>query len=61
MKTKYKYRNKPCTIGKWFVQGKDNLGGSGILEWCYDKEDAECRLSLMLIYPQFENLSIDSL
>lgn len=48
----YKYRNLPCNIRSdaalWCVVGKDSKGGSGVLEWCFDKEDAEERKMLML-------------
>lgn len=48
----YQYRNLPCNIRSdaavWCVVGKDAKGGSGVLEWCFDKEDAEERRNLML-------------
>lgn len=48
---RYKYRNFPCTVGRgdylWCVSGTDNKGGSGILEWCISKEDAEYMKSMM--------------
>jgi hypothetical protein len=37
----YEYRNFPCTVGKWAVTGKDRVGGgAGVLEWCFNEEDA---------------------
>lgn len=49
---RYRYRGLPCSIRSndnlWCVSGRDLLnGGSGVLEWCYDEEDAEYRLSTM--------------
>lgn len=45
-KVYYKYRGLPCSIEKddklWEVSGIDTkTGGYGVLEWCYDKDDAE--------------------
>ena len=58
----YKYRDFPCTIcdkDEWCVSGKDTLKGSGgVLEWCYNEEDAIERLKIMQQYAQFEDLSI---
>ena len=61
---KYKFRNLPCSICEstlWGVQGhfqeKDSKTG-GVLEWCYDKEDAEATMSLMQKDPRFSNLSV---
>jgi hypothetical protein len=25
----------------WAISGEDTLGGAGILEWCYDEDDAK--------------------
>ena len=54
----YIYRNLPCTVGQHFVSGTDKLGGSGILEWCIDEQDAKDMLFYMRLYPQFEDLQI---
>lgn len=57
---KYKYRSLPCSAGDWSVCGFDSLlNGGGVLEWCFDQEDANERLRIMKAYPQFQNLSID--
>ncbi|MCC5610983.1 hypothetical protein LC612_30600 [Nostoc sp. CHAB 5834] len=58
----YEYRNLPCSIVPdeylWTVSGNDCRGGSGVLEWCYDKDDAEHRLELMQQEPtRFTQLS----
>ena len=49
----YKFRNLPCTITEenkiWCVVGSYE-NGYGILEWCYDKNDAEIILEKMLEY-----------
>lgn len=60
---RYQYRNLPCNVSDpcWFVQGdfRDPSGyGSGILEWCYDEQDAQNRLAIMQTYPEFSRLSI---
>jgi hypothetical protein len=65
---KYKYRNYPCSITRnpWYVSGsskvKDGDGymdnGSGILEWCWDEDDAKRVFKTMSQYPQFSNLKI---
>lgn len=70
-KNYYNYRGLPCTVGggKFAVQGTENVTrevrgtvvestGSGILEWCRSKEDAESRLAIMKQYEQFSNLSV---
>lgn len=56
----YRYRNLPCSVVKkpWYVQGRDWLGGVGVLEWCRDEDDAKERMAIMSIFPQFANLSI---
>lgn len=57
----YKYRNYPCSIVSddklWYVEGIDACGGSGVLEWCYDEEDAKVILAKMKQYPQFSQLA----
>lgn len=56
----YKYRGLPCNIQPddllWCVSGVDAEGGSGVLEWCYSKEDAEDRLQIMAQHPRFRGL-----
>lgn len=42
---KYRYRSLPCNIQPrdkiWCVTGYDRvLNGGGVLEWCYDRDDA---------------------
>lgn len=56
----YKYRNLPSSISTtlWYVEGRDALGGSGVLEWCYHESDAKDRLSIMSAFPQFTALAI---
>lgn len=60
---KYKYRNLPCNIQPdeklWCIVGQDNFGGGGVLEWCYDREDAEERLQEMKASGEFKNLSAE--
>lgn len=48
----YVYRGLPCSIAEderlWAVSGIDLLeGGQGVLEWCYDEEDARDVLASM--------------
>jgi hypothetical protein len=47
----YRYRGLPCSIAPdeklWYVGGQDKQGGSGVLEWCYDKSDAQHMLTAM--------------
>lgn len=58
----YVYRGYACDIAPtdqiWCVVGVDNNGGgSGVLEWCYDEEDAQFILRRMNHFPErFENL-----
>ncbi len=57
---RYQYRNLPGNLcaTPWFVQGgADN--GAGVLEWCFDEQDARERLAIMVTYPEFSNLSIN--
>ena len=59
----YRYRGLPCSIAKdedlWCINGGDRInGGCGVLEWCYDEEDALYRLERMRKHPhQFQELS----
>lgn len=57
----YKYRNLPYT-GKngWHVGGSDKLGGSGVLEWCYDSQDATEMLAKMQKFRRFAHLNVAS-
>ena len=62
----YRYRGLPCSIAEderlWCINGGDRLnGGGGVLEWCYDADDAKCRLERMREHPyQFRDLSATS-
>jgi hypothetical protein len=63
VQSNYKYRNLPCTEGKWYVSGThkiefSGLGGSGILEWCYDENDATHIMEKMEKTGEFSNLKI---
>lgn len=55
----YRYRNKPSTLSEapWCVSGSDIRGGSGVLEWCYDREDAHERFVEMQQHGRFRDLS----
>lgn len=59
----YRYRGLPCSIAKdeglWCINGGDRInGGCGVLEWCYDEDDARHRLEKMREHPhQFQDLS----
>lgn len=61
----YTYRGKPCSITcddeLWMVSGQDALeGGGGVLEWCYDEDDAKEILAAMMQHPhRFQNLSAE--
>lgn len=55
----YQYRGLPCNIAPdselWTVCGTDvrsGGGGSGVLEWCHNEEDAKTRLALMQEFPE---------
>ena len=57
----YKYRNLPCNYNysPYSVTGQDDLQQSrGVLEWCYDKKDAETILAEMKKHSQFRDLKI---
>ena len=67
----YKMRNLPCrdASGKempWCVCGNHSetledgsvLTGGGVLEWCWDREDAEQTLAMMRRDPRFSNLKV---
>lgn len=58
----YVYRGYPCSVVSdeklWAVSGLDTRGGSGVLEWCVDEEDAKYIVSLMKRQPnRFVDLS----
>jgi hypothetical protein len=63
----YKFRNLPLTIKPareiWAISGtfypdlpNKKIYETGILEWCYDEEDAKQLLEFMENYDGFENL-----
>lgn len=58
---RYRYRCLPCTIAPddqlWYVEGVDERGGVGVLEWCFDEPDAAHRLNLMRAFKQFSRLA----
>jgi hypothetical protein len=59
MTRKYKYRNLPCTVGRWFVSGIDRAtNGGGVLEWCESEEDAYQVMAAMHQDPRFADLSV---
>lgn len=66
---RYKMRGLPCFDSRghempWCVSGTEEVVyedgstsvGGGVLEWCYDEEDANERLRLMRPDPRFKNL-----
>ncbi len=59
--TEYAYRNFSGAGRSLHIQGQDDAGGGGVLEWCDDLEDAKAMLAKMLPYPRFSNLSIGDL
>ncbi len=59
----YKYRNLPASIQTddklWCVVGRfvsERGDGGGVLEWCYDEQDASAVLDQMTQDGQFRNL-----
>ena len=54
----YNFRNLSCVGKTHFIEGKSINDGCGVLEWCWDKSDAEYILSEMLKDSQFSDLSI---
>jgi hypothetical protein len=59
----YKLRNLPCNIVDddhlWAVSGGFDDGrerSGGVLEWCYDEEDANNILSMMQLDPRYSDL-----
>ena len=56
----YRFRNLPCTIRPggtvWCVSGAYEDGTSGILEWCYDQDDAEYQKAKMDLHGGFSHL-----
>lgn len=63
----YKYRGCPCNINNgnpWAISGiyynvEEQTREGGVLEWCYDRKDAERMLEYMKKFPGFVNLTID--
>lgn len=54
----YNYRNCPYTGEKgWHIRGIDKLGGSGVLEWCFDSQDATEMLAEMKKFRRFSKLN----
>lgn len=71
MSNNYKMRNLPCrdALGNempWAVCGNMReqfpdgtvVDGGGVLEWCWDREDASQRLEMMSADTRFSNLSV---
>lgn len=60
----YKFRGLPCSIQPddklWCICGGEKNGSGGVLEWCYDEQDAETILKEMQKYPYFSNLHASS-
>jgi hypothetical protein len=67
----YKMRNLPCrdSVGNdmpWAVCGKMKekfpdgtvVDGGGVLEWCWDREDAVQRMEMMKNDERFSSLSV---
>jgi len=67
----YKFRNLPCRDAggfemPWSVCGNVRevspdgaiVNGGGVLEWCWDREDAIQRMEMMQGDERFSNLSI---
>ena len=58
MDRQYVYRNYPCTIGNWYVEGEDKInGGGGVLEWCSSKVDADEMYYTMIRTGEFSGLA----
>ena len=56
----YEYRNLPCTAGEWAVVGEDRvMRAGGVLEWCWDEQDALERMVMMHRDPRFVNLAVE--
>lgn len=59
--SKYCYRGLPCSEAKWSVCGIHNKSDGraiGILEWCYDEQDANEIKAKMEMDPAFESLEV---
>lgn len=69
---RYKERGLPCVDARghdmpWCVSGYQEFEymdgstgrGGGVLEWCYDEEDAYERLRLMRPDPRFSDLRVE--
>lgn len=61
MADKYKYRGCPADIMPkdklYCVVGSHVEGGGGVLEWCYDIEDACRMMDRMIASREFRNLT----
>lgn len=57
----YKCMERPCTIQTddklWCIVGTSKNYGSGVLAWCYDKDDAEFWFNQMIEDKEFLTLS----
>lgn len=69
---KYKMRGLPCRDAAgnempWCVCGREDyttaegvrIIGGGVLEWCYDREDAILTMKMMALDSRFSNLSVE--
>lgn len=60
---KYPAMNRPSNIVKdsdlWVVHGHSDVYGSGVLVWCYDKDDAEYQYNMMKDDPDFITLGYE--
>lgn len=61
----YKYRGYACNIAPddklWCICGHDQHDrSSGVLEWCYDEEDAKYLLEKMQQFSQFLHLTANA-
>lgn len=74
METSYQYkmRGLPCRDASgfempWCVCGTESyvaadgtrVSGGGVLEWCYDREDAMLTMRMMSLDSRFSNLSVE--
>ena len=64
---RYQLRNLPCNIRPdaelWCIVGGmtdpfGNGSGGGILEWCYDRQDAETLMAQMQLDPRYNSLRV---
>lgn len=64
MRKIYKFRGLPCSIQPdeklWCVTGYvKHGGGSGVLEWCYDEEDAKQVMAKMKTDKWIKNPNVE--